>query len=170
MKKLLLISAMALLPAAAFSADSALQWAYPVAPQGLPAPDATVKKTVAGAENKLSLTQREINNAFGPPDWFPSQHPAMPPAVANGKQPDQMACMLCHLPNGGGHPESASVGGLSANYIIGQMKAFRDGGIKFAHREVTVNVPPGFREDDAIVRGAASAALIEAPPPRSATG
>ena len=64
MKRLLLISAIALLPAAGFSAESALQWAYPVAPQGLPPADGTVKKTAPGAENKLSLTQREINNAF----------------------------------------------------------------------------------------------------------
>ncbi len=130
MKKLLLISALALLPAAGFGAELALQWAYPVPPQGLPPADATVKKTVEGAENKLSLTQREINNAFGPPDWFPSRHAPMPPAVANGKMPDQMACMLCHLPNGGGHPESASVGGLSTNYIIEQMREFREGNRK----------------------------------------
>lgn len=126
MKRLLLASAVALLPAFAMGAESALDWAYPVAPQGLTV-DNTVKKTVTGAENKLSLTQVEINNAFGPPDWFPSQHPPMPTAVANGKKPDQMACMLCHLPNGGGHPESASVAGLSANYIVEQMKEFREG-------------------------------------------
>jgi cytochrome c553 len=35
--------------------------------------------------------------------------------------------MLCHLPNGGGHPESASVAGLSANYIVEQMREFREG-------------------------------------------
>jgi cytochrome c553 len=127
MKRLLLVSIVTLLPAAGFGAESALQWAYPVAPQGLPAVDNTVKKTVTGAENKLSLTQAEINNQFGPPDWFPSQHPAMPSAVSGGKKPDQLACMLCHLPNGGGHPESASVAGLSASYIQEQMKAFRDG-------------------------------------------
>jgi cytochrome c553 len=35
--------------------------------------------------------------------------------------------MLCHLPTGNGHPESASVGGLPADYIIEQMHEFRDG-------------------------------------------
>src|SRR5262249_280889 len=49
------------------------------------------------------------------------------------------------------------------------LRAFREAGIKFANREVTVNVPPGLRDEGA-VRSAASAALIEAPPPRSATG
>ena len=38
-----------------------------------------------------------------------------------------IACILCHLPNGNGHPESASVSGLTADYIIEQMHAFRDG-------------------------------------------
>jgi cytochrome c553 len=54
----------------------------------------------------------------------------MPTAVAKGHPPDQMACMLCHLPHGGGHPESASVAGLSAKYIIDQMQAFREGNRK----------------------------------------
>jgi cytochrome c553 len=139
---------MALLPAAGFSAESALQWAYPVAPQGLPPVDGAVKKTVAGAENKLSLTQREINNAFGPPDWFPSQHPAMPPAVSSGKMPDQMACMLCHLPNGGGHPESASVGGLSAGYIQEQMKAFREGDRQNNRSPVMQRIAKAISADD----------------------
>ena len=34
MRKLLLASVAALLPALAFGADAGLQWAYPVAPQG----------------------------------------------------------------------------------------------------------------------------------------
>lgn len=148
MKKLLLISAIALLPAVGFGAESTLQWAYPVAPQGLPPVDGTVKKTVTGAENKLSLTQREINNAFGPPDWFPSQHPAMPSAVSSGKMPDQMACMLCHLPNGGGHPESASVGGLSASYIQEQMKAFRDGDRQNNRSPVMQRIAKAISADD----------------------
>jgi moderate conductance mechanosensitive channel len=41
------------------------------------------------------------------------------------------------------------------------LKAFREAGIKFAHRQVTVNVPPS--RDDMAVRGAASAAMLEAP-------
>ena len=42
-------------------------------------------------------------------------------------KPHVMACILCHLPNGNGHPESASISGLSVEYIIEQMHAFRDG-------------------------------------------
>ncbi|MSP94331.1 MAG: c-type cytochrome, partial [Alphaproteobacteria bacterium] len=50
--------------------------------------------------------------------------PAMPAAVATGKP---LPCMQCHLANGGSHPESAAIAGLSVNYIIEQVHAFRDG-------------------------------------------
>ena len=113
MRKLLLLSAIALLPAAAFGAESALSWAYPVAPQGLPQPDPAKTFQAKGAPAGMMLTMAQINNNFGPPDWFPNEHPAMPATVKNGRAPHVRACMLCHLPNGNGHPESASVSGLS---------------------------------------------------------
>jgi cytochrome c553 len=127
MKKLLLASLVALLPAAALGADSALQYAYPVAPQGLPAPDPTKTFQAKGTTTGMKLTMAQINNQFGPPDWFPDEHPTMPAMVKNGRAPHVRACMLCHLPNGNGHPESASVSGLTANYIVEQMHEFRDG-------------------------------------------
>jgi cytochrome c553 len=34
--------------------------------------------------------------------------------------------MQCHLANGNGHPESADISGLSVNYILEQVHAFRD--------------------------------------------
>src|SRR6202165_4659311 len=127
MRKLLIASLVALLPAAAFGAESALSWAYPVAPQGLPPADGTKLLQAKGTPTGMKMTQVQINNAFGPPDWFPNEHPAMPPTVKNGRAPHVRACMLCHLPNGNGHPESASVSGLTANYISEQMHEFRDG-------------------------------------------
>ncbi len=107
MRKLLLASLFALLPAASFGAESALSWAYPVAPQGLPPADGTKLLQAKGTPTGMKLTQVQINNAFGPPDWFPNEHPAMPPTVKNGRAPHVRACMLCHLPNGNGHPESS---------------------------------------------------------------
>lgn len=127
MKKLLLASVAALLPALAFGADSGLEWAYPVAPQGLPQPDPAKTFQAKGTKTGMTLTMKQINNNFGPPDWFPDEHPPMPAIVKSGRAPHVRACMLCHLPTGNGHPESASVSGLSANYIIEQMHAFRDG-------------------------------------------
>ncbi len=48
----------------------------------------------------------------------------MPEVVAKGKP---LPCMQCHLANGGSHPESAAISGLTVNYIIEQVHAFRDG-------------------------------------------
>jgi hypothetical protein len=50
--------------------------------------------------------------------------PKMPEIVAKGKP---LPCLQCHLANGGSHPESAAIAGMSVNYIIEQVHAFRDG-------------------------------------------
>jgi len=68
MKKLLLASVAALLPAMGIAAAAGLQWAYPVAPQGLPQPDPAKTFRVKGARADMMLTMAQINNNFGPPD------------------------------------------------------------------------------------------------------
>lgn len=102
------------------------QWAYPFTAeaQGRPPDDGTLY-SVEGSD--LELTQTEINNRFGPPDWYPNEHPPMPDIVAFGREPDLWACALCHLPNGAGHPESANIAGLPANYIVRQMNDYASG-------------------------------------------
>jgi cytochrome c553 len=62
---------------------------------------------------------------FGPADWFPGDHPAMPDVVAKGRQPDVRACGLCHYPNGKGRPENAGVTGLPVTYFVQTMYDFR---------------------------------------------
>jgi cytochrome c553 len=106
---------------------SPFEWAYPVAPPGLPRPDPVATFTAEGADPSVKLTMRQIGDQFGPPDWFPREHAPLPQIAAHGRAPHVPACILCHLPNGNGHPESASVSGLPATYIIEQMHAFRDG-------------------------------------------
>ena len=64
---------------------------------------------------------------FVVPDWYPDIHPPMPDIVAHGRKPDVYACGHCHLPNGQGRPENASVTGLSAEYIVQQMADFKSG-------------------------------------------
>ena len=61
------------------------------------------------------------------PDWYPDIHPPMPDIVSHGRKPDVYACGHCHLPNGQGRPENASVTGLSAEYIVQQMADFKSG-------------------------------------------
>lgn len=102
------------------------EWAYPfITPaRGRPPDDGTLY-SVEGSD--LQLTQTEINNRFAPPDWYPNEHPPMPEIVAQGREPDVWACALCHLPNGAGHPESANLAGLPADYIVEQMEDFASG-------------------------------------------
>jgi cytochrome c553 len=81
---------------------------------------------VPGSSKKY--TQAQIDDPFNPPDWFPNEHPPMPEIVAHGgAKPAGRACAQCHLPSGDGHPESSSLAGLPANYIIRQMAAFKNG-------------------------------------------
>ena len=100
-------------------------WAYPVSPPAPPINEDGVKKTVPGST--LSLTVTEIRNLFNPPDWHPGDHPPMPEAVAHGRKPDVRACGYCHLPNGQGRPENASLVGLPAAYIVQQMADYKNG-------------------------------------------
>ncbi len=107
MRALVSIAALGLLvlPVAAYAqapAQPLPEWAYPVAPAPKP-PDAT--KPIALPGSTKQYTQAQIDNRFGPPDWYPEDHPPMPEVVATGRQPNGFACALCHLTSGGGHPE-----------------------------------------------------------------
>jgi cytochrome c553 len=106
-------------------------WAYaiPAAPPAggpaTPPPADTSIKHLPGSA--LEFTRQQIGDGFGPADWFPSDHPAMPDIVAHGKRPDVRACALCHYPNGKGRQENAGISGLPVSYFIQQMNDFRDG-------------------------------------------
>jgi len=148
MRKWIYASLFVVLPVTAFAAEGIMDWAYPMPPQGLPPADNVVKKQAKGAKTGMMLTQQEINNQFGPPDWFPDEHPQMPAVVSNGRRPNVLACMLCHLPTGGGHPESASVAGLTAKYTIDQMHAFRDGNRKNVRTVAMERIAKDITEDE----------------------
>jgi len=114
-------------------------WAYgfetPPPPGATPPPPGPANTdqslhSVPGAAGQYSRAQ--IANRFGPADWFPAEHPAMPPVVAHGKQPDVWACALCHYPNGKGRAENAGVSGLPVEYFIHTMLDFRNGNRKSA--------------------------------------
>jgi cytochrome c553 len=100
-------------------------WAYPDHfSHGAPA-DANQMQHLPGS--KLSLTKAQINDIWTVPDWYPDIHPPMPPIVSQGRRPDVFSCGHCHLPNGQGRPENASVAGLPEAYIIQQMADFKNG-------------------------------------------
>ena len=124
---ILALSGLALGSAALAAGDGVPIWAYPV-PQSMPKPskpDNTVQKKVPGS--KAHFTEAGTNDRFNPPDWFPKDHPPMPQVVAHGRAPNVMACGYCHLPNGQGRPENASLAGQPAQYIIEQVTEMKEG-------------------------------------------
>ncbi|HLQ89347.1 MAG TPA: cytochrome C [Xanthobacteraceae bacterium] len=132
-------------PMLTFAAENQ-PWAYPVAPKGAPKRDASKIVTVPGSEKKYN--EVDINNAYGPPDWFPGDHPTMPSVVASGRQPEPRACSLCHLTTGDGHPESAGIAGLPAGYIVRTLQDFRDGRRTGARAPVMVAITKGMSDED----------------------
>jgi len=96
--------------------------AYPAAP----VPDDGIRHELQGAPAKF--TRNEAYYDYGPADWYPGDHPAMPEIVARGKaSAGARACALCHYPNGQGKMENGGVAGLPAAYIVQQLTAFKTG-------------------------------------------
>ena len=102
-------------------------WAYAVNPPEASSPrngDATIQVP----DSESTFTRSQLADITGPvSDWHPNEHPAMPPIVRRGRPPQALACGYCHLPNGAGRPENASLAGLTAAYIREQVRAFRSG-------------------------------------------
>ena len=69
----------------------------------------------------------KIAGNANPPDWFPDEHPAAPRSVRGGDPAITMACGSCHLMSGQGHPESADIAGMPAEYPIRQMAYYKAG-------------------------------------------
>ena len=109
MRKLLGILTLVLIPVAGYAAENGLGWAYPVEPP-------------PGSNADAAPPSRRVNQALIATTY--TGLPRMPEVVAKGKP---LPCMQCHLANGGSHPESAAIAGMSVNYIIEQVHAFRDG-------------------------------------------
>jgi cytochrome c553 len=123
-------------------------WAYtvnaPPAPGAKPAPPDPAPQQVPGST--ASLTVAQTRDAFNPPDWHPAAHPPMPESVAHGRRPELRACGFCHLVNGQGRPENASLAGLPAAYIVQQMADFKNGDRKSAEPKMG---PPNAMIQDA---------------------
>jgi cytochrome c553 len=147
MKILLGLTLATAFSAVAFAAaDQSADWAYPVTPPPGQLDNVTMK-SVPGSSQQY--TQAQIDDPFNPPDWFPSEHPAMPQVVAHGgPKPAGRACAQCHLPSGDGHPESAGLAGLPANYIIRQMGSFKHGERNNPRAGVMIAMAQVFSDDD----------------------
>lgn len=105
-----------------------LAWAYALTPGIAPPPpvDDGTRHSLPGSDRQFTLD--EIRARMGPADWFPGDHPPMPPIVARGREAAGIwACGMCHYPNGKGRPENAGVAGLPKEYFIQQMYDFKNG-------------------------------------------
>ncbi len=106
-------------------------WAYALNPDTPATTPKSADDTPLHLPNSgAAFTRAQVKNLFRVPDWHPSGHPAMPESVSHGRQPDVYACGYCHLPNGLGRPENASLAGLPTGYIARQIEDFRTGARK----------------------------------------
>jgi cytochrome c553 len=126
-------------------AQSLPEWAYPVAPPPKP-PDAAKPIQLPGSTKQY--TQAQIDDRFNPPDWYPQEHPPLPDVVAHGRPPNGLACALCHLTSGGGHPESAGISGLPVQYFLRQMAEFKSGIRKGMRGGVMIQIAKAISDDD----------------------
>ena len=118
------------------AADGPPPWAYYVNPPDYqPKPDDGTVYHVPDSTAGFKLSQ--IRDLFNVPDWHPDNHPPMPPVVAMGRKPAVRACGYCHLPNGLGRPENASLAGLPAAYITQRMADFKNGLSKSSEPRMT---------------------------------
>jgi len=100
-------------------------WAFnlpdPVQPPGV-RPEGIVHVPGSGK----AYDAAKIAGNANPPDWFPDEHPPAPRSV-RGDTGIVFACGSCHLMSGQGHPESADIAGMPAEYLIRQMAYYKSG-------------------------------------------
>jgi cytochrome c553 len=105
-------------------AGADISWAFAATNGALPAEPPTTSVTMPGSSKTYLRSQ--IDDLSNPPDWFPDEHPPAPTIVTKGHDA-ALACGACHLMSGHGHPESADLSGLPAEYIRRTMMDFKTG-------------------------------------------
>ena len=105
-------------------AGADISWAFAATNGALPAEPPTTSTSVPGSTKTYMRSQ--IDDLNNPPDWFPDEHPPAPSIVQKGHD-GALACGACHLMSGSGHPESADLVGLPAEYIRRTMMDFKSG-------------------------------------------
>ncbi len=102
------------------------EWAYAVnlADLNSGADDGTTQRV---PDSSVGHTLSQLRDRFFAPDWHPADHPLMPDVVARGRKPNVIACGFCHRADGPGGPETSSLAGLSADYIVKQLADYKSG-------------------------------------------
>jgi cytochrome c553 len=68
----------------------------------------------------------QVNDGYAPPDWFPDSHPPAPTEVTQGRRDGFRACGECHLINGRGKSDTASLNGLPVSYMLQQIEDMKN--------------------------------------------
>ena len=109
-------------------------WAYPTTSKdarvAAPPYDSVTPLHLTGSRRTFTLSQTKNQNT--PPDWYPGLHPRMPESVERGRVGSMSACGYCHLPDGQGRSENATLAGLPADYILRQLEDMKSGARKTA--------------------------------------
>jgi cytochrome c553 len=135
-KALLLLPLLALTTAAQVptSVPNGLpSWAYNI-PDKEQHPTAKAAGPIHLPGSTKEFSPAQVANGSNPPDWFPEEHGPAPRIVKDESGMTKYACGTCHLMSGQGHPESADIAGLPAEYIVRQMKYFKNGARKDDNR------------------------------------
>ena len=140
-----------------------LPWAYGLNTPNLGLAAPSGPKRVPDSQLEFTFPR----DRFSPPDWHPQDHPEMPVVVAKGREPNVFACGYCHLPDGQGRPENASLAGLPASYIEQQLADYRAGLRKSSEPQMT---PPSLMQavglNASLEEAAAAAAYFASLTPR----
>jgi cytochrome c553 len=112
--------------AAAKTADSPPQWAYPENNPNYKAPFDN-GEPVHVPNSTAGYTWTQLRTRFIAPVWHPEDHGPLPEIVAKGRDPDVFACGFCHRADGPGGPENADLAGLPKSYIIQQIAEYKRG-------------------------------------------
>ena len=125
-------------------------WAYNIPEKDQP-PLPKISGTIRVPGSTKEYDAAQVRSTTNPPDWFPEEHPPAPEIAKGPNAPPGAVCGTCHLMSGQGHPESADIAGMPAEYIIRQMEYFKSG----ARKENERMGPIAKNVSDADVRQAA---------------
>jgi cytochrome c553 len=101
-------------------------WAYPGDAPG-PVDAGVPPGPVRVPGSRRQFARAVLEDLYAVPDWYPEDHRPMPAVVARGRRPGVYACGYCHLPDGAGRPENASLAGLPVAYLVRQVADMKSG-------------------------------------------
>lgn len=122
---LLCVFAAALMPQTLSVPPGLPDWAFNI-PDKIQPPAVRPEGVVRASGSSREYNAAAIAGNANPPDWFPEEHGQAPRSVKGGTG-ITMACGSCHLMSGQGHPESADLAGMPAEYLIRQMEYYKAG-------------------------------------------